>query len=538
MPSTGTPLTQQELGNIKGAGTSAFGGDVDGALYKTRTYIRGVLSNETTYAGANGSEYQTADIRYYDTSMAVRNTTISTVTDGVQTEQLKYFRDTFDPESETKFEEKGPILYQWRGKEIPTKITTYYDDGDIESVTDFTYDGAAGGIARTDRTVNDRIPGGITQTMTIDSVYTPEEPGRGRIESSETRVAGELFSGESYTYSAPEGVDSALEGLFVKERMQKKTSTTYHLDGGTSGGETWYSGLRGYEKMYKMEGTSPGIADAYKYQTVYDHDLVMRSLAMTGTSGLPGDKKRTSWYSGLEGEEKVVVIREYEDEDLSSVSRFYYTVDNRLDRKITDVYSLYGDYLYDKKPVTRTLYQFRGEPGHERIIWSVDDRGIYHYYRYFIDSTLGLVTAIVTNPEYFSDLEKIDAQVLSSDLVNEIFSNRNYIQTAEGTAVFTDRDGNTVMTVDRYGGLSKYEYKTGSNGIERDPDNGNPVETTIYHPDGSYMKRNSDGITVEEERLNAKGELTSVTHEYSDGLTANGVSAMETRTWTDYQWVP
>ncbi|MFC1643912.1 S8 family serine peptidase, partial [Candidatus Omnitrophota bacterium] len=582
-PLAGTALTAEELKGITGAGSTGdsatFGENISGALAKTRTYTRGMLTGETIYDGPKGMEYQIADVSYYEGSSAVRSTTISEVDAyGVQQEMTKYYRDTFVPESVTEYEKTDVIKHQRRGAEVPTMVTTYYKDktiesgeaagaamdGEIESESVFTYGGAAGGLVKIERTVYDRIPGDVVQEVRTESDYTPEDPGRGRIEGSTTWVDinkdgtwadEEKMSTETYTYELPEGIYTTFQGLFAKESLSARETVSYYLDTSTSSGTINYRGLRGYEKPYEMTGTMPGVTS--EYNTIYEHDAVMRSLAMTSTYNLPEEGRRVTWYTGVEGQEKVVVVKEYrkskkpeeegekeEDqapgEELASVSRFYYSMDGRLLRKVGDYYTAYGTYLYDKKPMTRKIFIYEGEPDHERVVQEIDDRGVVHYYKYFVDAERGLITAVVTNPEMFSALDQIDSQVLSKDLVHKVLQDKSYIQADEGTALFTDRDGNTIMSVDRYGGVSRYDYKKGSGGIiERDPESGTPVETNIYQSDGSYVTRNAQGRTIKEMRKNVKGELIEVTHTYStEAMTPDGFPVDETREWEDYQWIP
>ncbi|MGD2279115.1 MAG: hypothetical protein PVH45_03340, partial [Candidatus Omnitrophota bacterium] len=541
------------------SGTLAIG--EYGALSKTRLYKRGDLIRETIHDDVRGKERELASVTYYTGTDDIRNIMVSEYDDyGVLRKQTSYFRDYFVPESTVKYLDAGGIM-QYRGREIPSVTTGFYADGEtIESIAVNIYDAITRGTVRVQRADYDLITSGdytqVAVTFT-DTEYTPEEPGRGRVEKTDVYDLGEIsdlvapygiispeaaiapevdwdiLSSEVYHYEQPEGYDPALEGIFVKDRLTSKTRTTYMLGGSEQVGETFYSGLRGFEKPTSMTGYLPDTGTtAEQSRTSYEYSPLLSSLRRTLARDVLSGTRRTSISMGHEGEEKVVTMREYRRsaqrdpetgeyyEELDRVSRYYYSTDERLLRRVVDQYTPYGSPLFGKKPVTRTVYEYEGEAGHERIAKETDDRGVAHYYRYFVDPDMGLITAVTTNPESFTgaQLPDFDAQVLSSSLMYSVFQDPNYQPTSEGTAVFTDRDGTTVMMVDRYGTVQKYDYKRDTSGLIQRDERGRVLETYIYTPDGTVLMKGPDGYKTKEERLvhdPVSGDYTTVTYTYT-----------------------
>ncbi|MGB2630705.1 MAG: dockerin type I repeat-containing protein, partial [Candidatus Omnitrophota bacterium] len=517
-----------------------------GALAKTATYSHGHLVRESMYDGIKGQEMELVAIDYYTGTTDVKGITVSEYDDDeVLTKQTRYFRDYFVLESKTEYFDAAGLT-QFRGKELPVRITTYYDDGVTEeSVTVNFYDTDKRGLDQSQRVSYDRIPGGPTVSMFTDIDYTPQEPGRGRIDRIETYdlegaeltlgveapvlASGTLVSEEDYYYALPDvgsGLD-AMGGLFAKEALERKVTTTHLSSGGTEETETLYSGLRGAERITGVSGENIGVS--------YEYSGLMNNLRQTVTHHLDTDIKRTSVFTGYEGEEKVVTISEYRrpyggtknDEELASVSRYYYSTDGALLRRVVDFYEPYGSPLFGKRPVSRTVYEYDGEPGHERIVKETGADGVTHYYNYFLDADTdkGLITAITTNPEKFDpqDLPSFEAQVVTRDLMYGVYQDPNYKPSTENNVVFMDKDGVTLMAIDRFGTVQKFEYKKDVNGkVERD-DKGRIMETYVYTPDGAKVTKGPDGFKTEETGYDSKGRQVTYTYTYDRDNTTGDV---------------
>jgi len=558
-------MTAEDLKGVTGAGIFMFGPNrtaLRGALSKTRSYTRGVLTNITLYSGARDKESETAAIRYHTGTGAIKDRVSYVVNvDGAKTVQ-EVLDENYVLQSRTLYDNAG--ITQYRGSELPTETFTYYEGSygaggqTLESETTYTYGGYAGGLLETERRVYSPCTGMATpQETVITSIYDPQEPGTGLILESDTYTDGDHMSHEDYIYDTPYGGQySQFDGLFSKLSLSRRESESYHLDGSTSTGTLKYKGYKGFEKPWELTGTMPGMTADYK--TVYDHDLIMKSLKLTYTYDLPDDMKKTTWHTGFEGEEQVVTVKEYravdsddpdapagESHELATVSRFYYDQwTGQLINKITDNYVGYGSSLYGIKPVTRKFYEYAGEAGHERIISETDDRGIIQYYKYFVDSQKGLITAITSSPDDLSTITDINSQVLSDDLMSRIYSDPNYISSQDGTATFIDRDGTMIMSVDGNGSVSKYDYKRSGGEIQRDQNNGNPVETYIHTADGSKITKNSENHTIAEERVSDRsGDIITINYDYemSGGeieTDERGNPIKLTKTWTGWQFEP
>ncbi|MGB2599313.1 MAG: hypothetical protein WBC99_02585, partial [Candidatus Omnitrophota bacterium] len=534
-----------------------------GALSKTVVYNRGNLVREALYDSIRGEEKELLSIGYYTGTSDVQDMTVSEYDDDdILRDQTRYFRDYFILESETEYTDAGGMT-QYRGRELPIKTTTYYSDGvTVEGETVNFYETDTRGLEQTQRVTYDRLPeDGPTVTMFTDITYTPEEPGRGRMDRMETYDLGEdtitlsdsspvsptgtLITEEDYYYSPPDvdaGMD-AMEGLFAKDRLDKKTTTTHLATGGTESSDTFYSGLRGSERITHVEGSN--ISVGYEYSGLADN------LRQTTTHDLKTNIKRTSVFSGYEGGEKVVIVNEYREssiaeEELASVSRYFYSTDGTLLRRSVDFYEPYGSPMFTKRPVSRTTYEYGGESGHERIMKEISSDGVVHYYNYFMDTdpAKGLITAITTNPEKFDidDLPSFEAQVVSADLMYGVYQDPDYKPTTENNVVFMDKDGLTIMSIDQFGTVQKFDYKRdGTGAVERDA-RGRITETYVYMPDGSEVTKGPDGFKKEEIGYDPKGQEITYTYDYetdNDGdveVDAYGNPVEMTMEWDDWEY--
>ena len=341
-------------------------------------------------------------------------------------------------------------------------------------------------------------------------------------------------------YADRNDLDYVEQIAYVKYNGQTSEQKTYML----------YSGANEIEKLVSIRSLQ-GMDDEVKTSTstryynsildslknVYDYNELTEALSSVTT------------YTGYEGEEEIKTVKGYRVnsdgiEELDFVAKYYYSIDGRLLTKITDKYSDYGSKLYLEKPVVRKRYDFEGSKGRERISREIDENGIIHYYTYLMDpqpnseDSRGLLTIVSTHKggfdgETIGDVTSLDftSQVLSRQLLREVYASPNYIPTSDATTVISDEQGLTIAVIDRYGTVNRYSYKlTDDQSQILKDDKGRIVETTITLPDGSQIIQGPDGFRVkfiDNSNYDVFGNFVPTEHIYEYGRDGRSLQDMD-----------
>ncbi|PIU40653.1 MAG: hypothetical protein COT00_00565, partial [Candidatus Omnitrophica bacterium CG07_land_8_20_14_0_80_50_8] len=406
--------------------------------------------------------------------------------------------------------------------------TTDEDEISMRSLQEAGYDGTRGSekIQRTASFEGTTIAAGTISDFTIfdaaNQVFTAAiQPilslARGRLtEESEYfyRRPG-TWAGDYYDLDSDELSADSEDLDFVRRK-------TYGIGTGTGEQIMVYSGSEGFESVRQVK-TLKGLD--IKSTTFNEKDPFLGSLNLAATfrgGALSSDEKLSfTYYEGYEGDEKVTIVKSWsrdtnpdnlDQQVLESTAKYYYAEDGALIRRVIERYPVYGSADYGKRSSLTSVFEYAGEKGKEKIISDTDASGIRHFYHYYYDPKYSLnpaalaenkgslITVVTTSEGSLKDMApSFEAQVVSRNLVDTVYSDPNYNPTSDRTTTFTDSEGNTIMVIDRYGVVNRYSYRLDYDssgaylGIRKDSLD-RIEETTITLPNGSYSVQNARGM--------------------------------------------
>ncbi|MFA6609454.1 MAG: hypothetical protein WCT15_01200, partial [Candidatus Omnitrophota bacterium] len=520
-----------------------------GSLSKTVVYRHGMLIEETTFGGRKGQEKVLLRKSFYPSNNEIKDITTYTYDEfGVMRIEETYYRDSYLLKNVRYYSDDGNVI-QYKGREKATEAQEFDTDGaTLMADTKYLYDTAKTlGLTETRTLIYDQADVGSARSLT-QVVYEPREEGTGKILMM--NAYDNVSPSVTFTNVSAVGFDSAANGRITGKNIyhyDAKVNGTYDAafdidkdDAGTVDQTADQEDLDYIESIaYKYRGASPIEQKSYE---IYSGGKGLEKIIATkgfrtgaGTSQLESTGSKSysaiidslryayeknaitdtissiSSYTGFEGEEEVVTVKGYitnaqGEEELDVVSKYYYSEDGRLLTRIVDKYAHYGSALYATRPVVRSRYDYKGPRGKERVASETDENSIVHYYYYYQDpepdpnKNKGLLTVITTRSDEFGDvLPDFSAGVLSEELMDNVYGNPNYVATSDGTTIVTDQEGVTIAVVDKFGTVTRYDYKLDQYGeILRDK-RGRVVETILTLPDGSKIVQGPDGFKTKME---------------------------------------